>query len=313
MATQGSEGSARRGSLISIDAILRARSQLPIASSRERGWTGVTVDLHGPRLSSGDNFPGLDHHLINFCPSGHARMIQRRGGTVHEGVISAGMSLIMPAGYASAWEGQSAASARLRIPKTLVAHAADEVGKRSAPQAEIRNIFEVRDPLIERLSLILVAELNLKPHPAQPLIVEAVSMALAAHLVRRYNEYEPPEPEEGRGLGHVELRRLTAYIEDNIDRTIGLAELAAVVNVSRFHFTRLFKRSTGQTAISFVEQCRIRRAQSLIAETDLPLAEIALTAGFADQSHFTRRFHRQVGCTPAAYARERGRRRFARR
>jgi AraC family transcriptional regulator len=86
-----------------------------------------------------------------------------------------------------------------------------------------------------------------------------------------------------------------------------------VVNVSRFHFTRLFKRSTGLTAISFVEQCRIRRAQALISETDLPLAHIALMTGFADQSHFTRRFHRHVGCTPAAFAREQSRRRSARR
>ncbi len=59
-------------------------------------------------------------------------------------------------------------------------------------------------------------------------------------------------------LGRLELARLTEFIEDNIDRTIGLAELAEIVNVSRFHFTRLFKRSTGMTAISFVEQCRLR-------------------------------------------------------
>lgn len=63
------------------------------------------------------------------------------------------------------------------------------------------------------------------------------------------------------------------------------------------------------TAIGFVEQCRIRRAQSLIMETAIPLAEVALMTGFADQSHFTRRFHRHVGRTPAAFAREHGRRR----
>ncbi len=85
--------------------------------------------------------------------------------------------------------------------------------------------------------------------------------------------------------------------------------LAAVVNVSRFHFARLFRRSTGMPPIAFVEQCRIRRAQTLIVETDLPLSDIALVIGFADQSHFTRRFHRHVGCAPAQFAREHGRRR----
>ncbi len=67
------------------------------------------------------------------------------------------------------------------------------------------------------------------------------------------------------------------------------------------------------TAISYVERRRIVRAQSLILEIDLALVEIALMTGFADQSHFTRRFHRHVGRTPAAFAREHGRRRSARR
>jgi len=114
-------------------------------------------------------------------------------------------------------------------------------------------------------------------------------------------------------LGTKELARLSAYIEDNIEHPIGLAELADLVSVSRFHFARLFKRSTGTTAIAYVERCRIRRAQELIMETDFPLAQVALMAGFSDQSHFTRRFRRHVGCTPALFARDQGRRRAARR
>jgi AraC family transcriptional regulator len=143
--------------------------------------------------------------------------------------------------------------------------------------------------------------------------VDAVSCALAAHMLRSYNAFEPVEPVYSPRLGRIELARLTDYIEQNIDRLIGLGELAAIVNVSRFHFTRLFKKSMGMTAIAYVEQCRIRRAQGLIEQSDIPLAEIALMSGFADQSHFTRRFHQHVGCTPAVYAREKGRRRSVRR
>ncbi|MEJ0004136.1 MAG: AraC family transcriptional regulator [Pararobbsia sp.] len=176
---------------------------------------------------------------------------------------------------------------------------------------EIRNVFEVRDPLIERLAQTLLAEMDMKAHPVQGLIVDSLSTALAAHMIRNYNAFEAIEPSQARSLSKLEIARLTEFIEDNLDRTISLDDLAAVVNVSRFHFSRLFKRSIGSTAISFVERCRIRRAQSLIADTDLPLAEIALAVGFADQSHFTRRFHRHVGCTPAVFAREQGRRRSA--
>jgi AraC family transcriptional regulator len=94
---------------------------------------------------------------------------------------------------------------------------------------------------------------------------------------------------------------------------IGLGELAAIAHVSRFHFTRLFKRSTGLTPMAYVERSRIRQAQDLLRMAELPLSEVALVVGFADQSHFTRRFHRHVGCTPAAFARAYGIRRLPRR
>jgi AraC family transcriptional regulator len=298
--------------LITIDEILHARPQLPKATTRKRGWGGVTVDLHGPYFNCSESYPGLDHHVICYCPSGSSTLVQIRDGRTHEAVVSAGMSYLMPAGCDSKWEGDSGLSARLRIPASLITSAAEQIGGRSASRVEIRNLFEVRDPMVERLALMLLDEMNLQPHPAQVFIVDAVSAALAVHMLRRYNAFDADELHREASFARKELEKLTTYVEDNLDRPIGLAELAAVVNVSRFHFTRLFKRSTGSTASSFVEKCRIRRARTLIAETDLSLAQIAAETGFADQSHFTRRFHRHVGCTPAVFAREHGRRRSSR-
>ena len=294
---------------VSIDEIVHVLSHRPTATTREREWPGVTVDMYAPLPNISERYPALDHHLICYCPTGSARLVQGREGTVHESLVSAGVSMLMPAGYDSLWEGSASATARLRIPMALISSAGEQLGRRGTSQIEIRNVFETRDPVIAHMSQILIDELDRKPHPAQTLIIEHVSYALAAHLLRSYNAFEPVVPEVLPALSRVEMARLTQYIEDNLDGPIGLVELAGIVNVSRFHFTRLFKRSTGMTAISFVELCRIRRAQSLILETAMPLSHIALMTGFADQSHFTRRFHRHVGCTPAAFAREHGRRR----
>lgn len=298
--------------MVSIDEIVDVLSHAPTATTRERGWSGVTVDVYGRRPDCAGSFAALDHHTVCYVASGSARMVQRRAG-VHEGLFSVGMSLLIPAGYDSEWDGDAPASVRMRVPSSLVAAAGEQIGRRSTTAIEIRNVFEARDAVIEHMALVLFAELKRPPHPAQALIVDQVSCALAAHLLRSYDALQSVEPCEPPPLGAAELARLTAFIEDNLGRSIGLAQLAAIVNVSRFHFTRLFKRSTGMTAIGFVEQCRIRRAQSLIADTDIPLAEIAVITGFADQSHFTRRFHRHLGCTPAAFAREHGRRRPSRR
>lgn len=294
---------------VTIDEIVHVLSHRPTATTREREWSGVTVDMYAPLPDVSERYPALDHHLICYCPYGSARLVQGRDGSVHESLVSAGVSMLMPAGYDSLWEGSASATARLRIPTALIESVGEQIGRHATSQIEIRNVFETRDPVIEHMAQILIGELDRKPHAAQALIVDHVSFALAAHLLRSYNIYEPIAPPVLPALSKVELARLTRYIEDNLDRPIGLVELAGIVNVSRFHFTRLFKRSTGMTAIGFVEQCRIRRAQSLIMETAIPLAEVALMTGFADQSHFTRRFHRHVGRTPAAFAREHGRRR----
>ncbi|WP_239483011.1 AraC family transcriptional regulator [Paraburkholderia sp. C35] len=303
--------SLSRAKLISIDEILSARPQQPIATTRGRGWKGVTVDLHRPYFNCAETYAGLDHHLIGYCPSGTAKLIQTRAGATHKTIITAGASYIMPAGYDSTWEGDSGMSARLRVPTALVDAAAEQLGRRKA-EVEIRNVFLMRDTVIERFAQMLLVELDRQVHPVQTLIVDSISTALVAHLLRSYNEHEPVECAAEGLLSGLEIARLTEFIEDNLDRTISLEDLASIVHVSRFHFSRLFKRSTGGTAIGFVEQCRIRRAQALITDTDLPLSQIALMVGFVDQSHFTRRFHRHVGCTPAVFARERGRRRSAR-
>ncbi|WP_451984054.1 helix-turn-helix domain-containing protein [Azospirillum endophyticum] len=299
--------------VVSIGSVLQALPDKPVATSRARQWSGVTVDVHEPVKDYALHTPAHDHHLISYCLSGSARLIQRRDGVTHDHVFSPGMLLLMPAGYESAWDGNAPHCARLRIPTSLVTAAADQIGSRSVSQTEIRNVFETSDAFIERVAQTLVAELNRPEHPAQALIADTMSCALAAHLLRSYNAFQAPDVQKLPPLGNSELARIEKYIADHLDHPIGLADLASLVNISRFHFARVFKRSTGTTPIKYVESCRIRRAQDLIAETDLPLAQIALMAGFSDQSHFTRRFHNHVGVTPAVYARERGRRRSARR
>jgi AraC-like DNA-binding protein len=65
-----------------------------------------------------------------------------------------------------------------------------------------------------------------------------------------------------------------------------------------YHFAREFKHSVGVTPHCYVLQKRVEQAQDMLARTDLSVAEIALAAGFSDQSHFTRQFRHIVGTTP---------------
>jgi AraC family transcriptional regulator len=105
------------------------------------------------------------------------------------------------------------------------------------------------------------------------------------------------------GLAGGALRRVKAYIDDHIGQRISLDELAAQAGVSRFHFARQFRLSTGESAMGYLRRVRIERSKSILQARETTIAEVAARLGFSDQSHFTRIFGRLVGVSPGSFAR----------
>lgn len=105
------------------------------------------------------------------------------------------------------------------------------------------------------------------------------------------------------GMSERRLRKVVEYIGENLSSNLSLTELAAVVGTNRFHFCREFKRLTGETPHRFVVRCRVAYAACLLLETNEPIVQIALAAGFPDQSHLTRWFKRLTRQTPAEFRR----------
>jgi AraC-like DNA-binding protein len=96
------------------------------------------------------------------------------------------------------------------------------------------------------------------------------------------------------------VARARQWLDDTIDGTTTLADLAGLTGVSRFQLLRSFVRDTGVTPHAYLLQKRVGLAKPLLAK-GASLAAIALDLGFADQSHFTRAFRRQFGVTPGQY------------
>jgi AraC-like DNA-binding protein len=112
----------------------------------------------------------------------------------------------------------------------------------------------------------------------------------------------PPDYSVG-GLAPRALQRVREYVEEHLSENIELETLADIAGLSKWHFARAFKESVGTPPHFYLVQRRLERAQQLLAETDLPLAQIALKIGFSDQSHFSRRFRTVLGLTPRSFRR----------
>ena len=103
------------------------------------------------------------------------------------------------------------------------------------------------------------------------------------------------------GLPPRRLQRVFSHIRENISRDLSVTELAQVVGMSQYYFSKLFKMSTGTTPHQYVMRQRVERAQEQLREGQTPLAEVATQVGFETQSHFTSVFRRLVGATPKRY------------
>jgi AraC-like DNA-binding protein len=97
------------------------------------------------------------------------------------------------------------------------------------------------------------------------------------------------------------LKRVTEYINENLENPLRLSDLATAAGLSPMYFAARFRAATGHRPHDYVLICRVERAQRLMQDTDLALAEIALIVGFRAQAHFTEVFKRIVGQTPAKW------------
>lgn len=160
---------------------------------------------------------------------------------------------------------------------------------------ELRPAIANSDPLIQAIGT------SLNTDDADPLYAETLLHALSIHLHKRYAWRPAGEQTRSHGLSTHKLRQVCSYIEAHLQGVIRLDDLAETVNLSRYHFCRLFKQSVGVSPYQYILQQRIKKARQLLHNPDLSLVNVALASGFASQSHFSRHFRQHMGVTPYGY------------
>jgi AraC family transcriptional regulator len=133
------------------------------------------------------------------------------------------------------------------------------------------------------------------------LYVESLANILSIHLLRHHSSVKQPSSPRSTGLDKATLRRVSTYIEEHLAEDLSLSTIALVAHLSPYHFTRLFKASTGFSPHQYVVGRRIERARLLLSTTNWPLTVIAHAVGFAHENHLARHFKRLTGLIPSSY------------
>jgi AraC-like DNA-binding protein len=157
-----------------------------------------------------------------------------------------------------------------------------------------------RNDRLRSLARCLAAECE-APDCLSSLYIDSLTLAACIDFLRLGRE---PSERAGSRLPPRQLRRVTDYVIDHLSEAVRLKELAALTGLSQSQFGRAFKASTGLSPHQWQLNARIAKAQELLLSGGLPLSEIALLTGFAEQSHFTRVFKSVTGASPAAWRRE---------
>jgi len=289
------------------DKIATELSPAPTITSAGRGWGGVVVNLHDWAGGGTVTSPALDHDVIAMRVSGTVRLTQMRDGKTHTATITTGNVTLHPRGMESRWNWDRPGGILLmRMPPELLRQAAEESTRGPPAVTELQNCFGRQDRFVELIVRQFQAELQAPAHPAQAYISQALSHALAAHMVGRFNAHGVRQERQPHGLHPRVMQRIHDYIQANLHDSIDLQALAAIAHVSRFHFARMFKETAGVSAMTYLENQRMQRAVELMQRGDLPLGQIAALTGYTDQSYFTKRFRVCRGLTPSAYLQQLG-------
>lgn len=153
------------------------------------------------------------------------------------------------------------------------------------------------DQLLAQIGQTLATGLD-QSLPADAFYAQSASRLLAAHIIRHYTAARHLPAETAYGLTRRQLQQVGEFVNAHLQQDLSVEVLAQQTGYSPYHFTRLFRQATDQSPYQFVLQQRVAHARQLLRESDMPVAEIALVSGFANQSHLTRMFRRMLGTTP---------------
>jgi AraC family transcriptional regulator len=245
---------------------------------------------------------GMDGHLI----AGYHRRAQRCSWTVENrrlaGILSPRTMTLIPATY----DGQWTLAGPLEVSHVYLStkrfeSSVEQLG--GGRNAELVGRVGHDDPALVRVLDLLSHEASTQSAPT--LFVDEMLDLLCLQLIRRHCVFsQAPVSPLKRGLTPKQLRLVTGYMREHLERDITLAELANLLQLSRFYFCTAFRSATGKRPHEWLTLQRIARARTLLKDGGLRIVDVGLAVGYQTPSAFAAAFRKVMGQPPSEYRRQ---------
>jgi AraC family transcriptional regulator len=282
------------------------RNVCPMAAKASRaseglGWVGLEAARFDGLIDFETINPPLTHHRLVLLIRPPEELDLWFEGVKRHVPPPAGSIYVVPAGTpVQVRSRQWKDSLHIYLEPGLVARVAAEAFGLDSGRTPVPPLDGLDLPPLRAAMAAVDAELT-AGGAGGPLAAESLANVLAVHLLRHV--LAPRRPERGLdgALPQARLRAVVEYIEDHLDASPSLQQLAAVARLSPYHFARQFKTAIGLPPHQFVIMRRVERAKQLLQGGDFSLAEVAAHAGFSGQSVFSHHFKRLIGVTPRQF------------
>ncbi|GAA3838366.1 helix-turn-helix domain-containing protein [Amycolatopsis tucumanensis] len=273
-------------------------ANLRLCSWRDNGWRSLLIRSYAnDPVAEEVLLPATAEQTLVLITSGTKTIESRAGARWHSAEYGPGrIGLTAPHQEAHLrWRGAPTTSINVYLPAGLLERTAAELFGRGASRVSRPDALAADDPV---LAAVLTGLGDAALAGADELYAETAAAFIAAHLLTRHASAPEPAPVRAED---IRVRQAVSFIQDNHHLPLTLAEMAAAVELSPFHFLRVFKAATGTTPYRFLNTVRIDRARRYLGRTDLPVSDIAHLCGFTSPSRLAIAFRRETGVSPTAF------------
>lgn len=244
--------------------------------------------------------PMADHVIMTY-PAGSQSLERRTGKLAAIGTARPGVVTIIPAGSTSRWDiHRPVHVVQLYLPQRTLLRIANDAN--TASPGDLLERTGHPDAITSRLLLSAADSLE-GSATLDTLFRQQLTDLLATRLLVAHSGMPATLQPTIGGLSPAVLRRAIERLRSDSNADVSLSALASDAGLSRFHFCRSFKESTGLSPHAWLRQHRLEQAMNMLRESDESVVSVAAALGYSSQTAFAAAFKKLTGETPSDWRR----------